>query len=82
MAKPRPTTYGGSNPQDAILLTAAEVTKLFRISIATLYNLMGRDQDPLPSFKVPGVGRRYRRADVDAWFARQAQDVTGQSAAA
>lgn len=50
----------------------AEVARLLRISVKTLYNMRARGQGPV-AHKLGGRGGRirFRRADVETWIERQ-----------
>lgn len=74
------TTGGYATPDvlDAIelpedrdhLLKAEQVAKLLGVSRDAVFDLARRGGDPLPSRKI-GRARRFVRAEVDTWIARQ-----------
>lgn len=51
-----------------LLVSPAEAAALLGVAYATIYERMNRGE--LPSFKL-GQFRRIKRADLDAWVARQ-----------
>jgi excisionase family DNA binding protein len=53
------------------LLTAKPLAELLGTRTNTVYDLAAAGQ--LPSFKIPGVGRRFRASDVEAWLDRHAE---------
>ncbi len=50
------------------LMTSAEVAALVRTSIAQLHNAVARGQ-MIAGRRIPGLGHRWRRADLLAWLA-------------
>jgi excisionase family DNA binding protein len=48
------------------LLTAKQLAELLGTRTNTVYDLAASGQ--LPSFKVPGVGRRFRVSEVERWL--------------
>lgn len=61
----------GTLPDDpAVLLKAEQVAALLSVSRDAVFDLARRQHDPLPSRKI-GRSRRFVRAEVDAWSARQ-----------
>jgi excisionase family DNA binding protein len=48
------------------LLTAKQLAAILGTRTNTVYDLAAAGQ--LPSFKVPGVGRRFRVSDVERWL--------------
>ena len=55
-------------PTDAPLLTRDDVATMLRTSPRQISNMAARGQLPA-SIRVPGLGVRWRRADIDAWIA-------------
>lgn len=53
-----------------VLLKAEQVSGLMAISRDAVFDLARRQHNPLPSRKI-GRSRRFVRAEVDAWIARQ-----------
>ena len=51
------------------LLTAKQLAALLGTRANTVYELAARGE--LPSLKVPGVGRRFRISEVQAWLESQ-----------
>lgn len=51
------------------LLTAKELAELFGCRLNTIYELAGHGD--LPSYRVGGVGRRFRESEVEAWLEQQ-----------
>lgn len=54
------------------LWTVGEVADYLRTSPRRVYDLHAKG---LPVTRLPGVGTRWRRRDVEAWVARHASDV-------
>jgi excisionase family DNA binding protein len=54
------------------LLTEAELAQLLKVSVGTIRRWRAEGTGP-PALRL-GRGVRYRRADVDAWLERQAED--------
>lgn len=50
------------------LLTAKQLAEILGTRQNTVYDLAARGD--LPSFKLPGVGRRFRETDVERWLDR------------
>lgn len=48
-------------------LTSRELATLLRTSVGSLRNARSKGLLPLP-IAVPGVGLRWRRADIDCWL--------------
>lgn len=57
-------------PTDAPLLTRAEVAALLRTSPQHVSNMIGRGQIVAP-LKLPGLGLRWKRAELLAWLGGQ-----------
>ena len=53
-------------------LSPGQVAALFGVSVTTVASWA--DSGKLPSFRTPGGQRRFRKADVDAFVAEQADD--------
>jgi excisionase family DNA binding protein len=51
------------------LLTAKQLASLLGCRVNGVYELASRGV--LPSYRVDGVGRRFRESEVEAWLAQQ-----------
>lgn len=51
------------------LLTAKQVAELLGCRVNSIYELAGRGE--LPSYKVAGVGRRFRESEIEHWLEAQ-----------
>ena len=51
------------------LLTAKQVAELLGCRVNSVYELAGRGE--LPSYKVAGVGRRFRETEIERWLEAQ-----------
>lgn len=50
------------------LLTGPEICDYLRLNPSQLSRMARRDVHPLPAKKIPGMGWRARRADLDTWL--------------
>ena len=56
----------GAGAMTENLLTAKQLADMLGTRTNTVYDLAAAGQ--LPRFKIPGVGRRFREADVERWL--------------
>ena len=68
------TARSPAAPRD--LLNVAEVMVLLGISRSAAYRLAGE----IPTYKLPGVGLRFRRRDVEAFVERHRGDPAARTA--
>jgi excisionase family DNA binding protein len=54
------------------LLTINEIAQMLKLSKRTICNLMVKDTNPLPAFRL-GRSVRFRRSDVETWLAKLAE---------
>lgn len=56
--------------QEALLIDLYEVARLLNVTRMTVYNLIHREEDPLPYIKI-GRATRVKVTDLTAWLDRQ-----------
>ena len=66
LPKGRPDQAVGAS---SALLRAADVAELIGSTVAQVRNMRARGQLP-PPVKVPGLGVRWRRTDLEKWLAQ------------
>jgi excisionase family DNA binding protein len=54
------------------LLTINDIAQMLKLSKRTVCNLMVKDNNPIPAFRL-GRSVRFRRQDVEAWLAKLAE---------
>jgi excisionase family DNA binding protein len=55
------------------LLNAKQLAELLGCRLNTVYELASRGE--LPSYRVAGVGRRFRESEVEDWIQRQRESA-------